>query len=186
MFDLVNYEKFIIDVTEPPRINTCLLCNNRTKKPAVITNGDAKYNEDKAKEFGVWPIFVGHAGGSILLFPEDIGFTWIINKSILPDILKDILEYLKKFNDKIVLEGNDVMLDDKKLFGTMTLGEGPYYEGMFFSFNINLEVIKQVCLKPMKKEPYGLSNLGITPEDIEKLIKDLCTKYKLEIYGGEN
>ena len=185
MFSLINYKRNILKITEPPMLETCLLCNNRSEKPCVITNGTAKYNKDYAKENGIWPMFVGHAGGSIVLFPKDMGFTWVTKTSKLQDIMNDILEYLQKYNSKITINGNDVMLGDKKLFGTMSFGDGPYYEGMFFSFDIDLNIIKGICTKPMEKEPLGLSSLGVTPEEMAKLAEDLAKKYNLKLYGGD-
>ena len=187
MFDMITYEKVLDDVAmRNTKLNTCMICDNRSKYPCVITNSDAVYNSDYAKQYKVWPLFVGHAGGSILLFPNDIGFTWFSEQSKLQDIVKDILEYLQKYDKNIKMDGNDVMLNDKKLFGTMSNGCGPYYEGMFFSFDIDLDIIKKVCTKEMKKEPIGLSYLGITPKEMAELAENLANKYNLKLYGGGN
>jgi lipoate-protein ligase A len=185
MLDMANYKKMIYDMTDNLLLETCVICNNRSGKPCVITNGSTKHNEEFAEENGVWPLFVGHIGGSIVLFPKDIGFTWVTKESKLQDIMKDILEYLQKYNSEITMNGNDVMLGDNKLFGTMSNGKGPCYEGMFFSFDIDLDIIKGVCTKPMVKEPLGLSSLGITPEEMAKLAEDLAKKYNLKLYGGD-
>lgn len=185
MFSMSNYKHKILEITEPPMLETCLLCNNRTNHAYVITNGDAVYNKEYVEKNNIHPLFVGHVGGSIILFPKDIGFTWVTKESKLQDIMKDILEYLQKYNSEITMNGNDVMLGNKKLFGTMSNGEGPYYEGMFFSFDIDLDIINGVCTKPMVKEPLGLSSLGITPEEMAKLAEDLAKKYNLKLYGGD-
>lgn len=186
MFNMNKYEKHISDIINNNLSNVCLLCDNRSDKPAVITSSGTHHDEERAKELGIWPISVGHAGGSIILFPKDMGFTWFSEKTLLQDILNDILKYLKKYNSKITLKGNDVMLGNNKLFGTMSNGVGPYYEGMFFSFDTDLEVIRQVCLKEMEKEPLGLSSIGVTPEEMTKLAGNLAKKYNLEMYGGDN
>lgn len=185
MFDMYNYANNFFQIDNKKMVDICLLCDNRSDKPCVITNASAIHNKDYIKENGIWTLSVGHAGGSIVLFPKDIGFTWVSKESKLQDIMKDILEYLQKYNSEITINGNDVMLGDKKLFGTMSLGGGLYYEGMFFSFDIDLDVIKGVCMKPMVKEPFGLSSLGITPEEMAKLAEDLAKKYNLKLYGGD-
>ena len=185
MIDMINYKEAICTILNNRLYETCIICKNTSNKPYIIANDSSSYNEEYAKANNIQSVYAGHTGGSLLLFPEDLGFTWISTEKKLPMIIQDLLDYLKAYNTAIKLEGNDIMLDNNKLFGTMSSGDGPYYEGMFFSFNSDIDTIKKICKKPMKKEPYGLSNLGITSEEIEKLIVNLCNKYELKIYGGE-
>lgn len=182
MFDFINYYEKLMEIDSKQIFDVCLLSKNMSDKPYIATNGDNSYNKDYVISENFTRVKAEHVGGTIILFPNDIAFTWISHQTKLKDILNDIIIYLNKFDNNIVLKDNDVMLGDKKLFGTMSSGVGPYYEGMFFSFNSDIEIIKKVSTKPMVKEPIGLSAIGITSEDIQNLIMNLIQKYNLKLY----
>lgn len=40
--------------------------------------------------------------------------------------------------------------------------------------NVDLEDIKKICKKPMKKVPKGLSEYGITTEEVEQMFLEFC------------
>ena len=42
------------------------------------------------------------------------------------------------------------------------------------SMNVNLDHIKAICKKPMEKVPKGLSEYGITTEEVEKMFVAFC------------
>ena len=182
MFDFINYYEKLMKVDNKQIFDVCLLSKNMSNKPYVATNGDNSYNKEYMLSKGFIRVKSEHVGGTIILFPNDIAFTWMSRQTKLKDILKDVLDYLTKINPNVVLKDNDVMLGDKKLFGTMTSGEGPCYEGMFFSFDSDVETIKKISTKPMVKEPLGLSSIGVTPEGIEKLIIKIIRKHNLKLY----
>ena len=46
----------------------------------------------------------------------------------------------------------------------------------FIGINTNLDHIKAICRKPMKKVPKGLSEYGITTEEVEQWFLDFCEK----------
>ena len=48
------------------------------------------------------------------------------------------------------------------------------YTGGIISMNVNLDHIKAICRKPMKKVPKGLSDYGITSEEVEEMFLDFC------------
>jgi lipoate-protein ligase A len=74
-------------------------------------------------------------------------------------------------------EGNDVLIDGYKISG---LSATPYghiqYATIHIGVNTNLDYIKQICRKPMKKVPKGLSECGITTEEVEQMFLDFCAK----------
>jgi hypothetical protein len=51
------------------------------------------------------------------------------------------------------------MVEDFKVAGCTSriLSDGRRYTAMHVSINVNLEHIKYICMKPMKKTPAGLS-----------------------------
>ena len=44
----------------------------------------------------------------------------------------------------------------------------------FLCLNVNLDHIKAICKKPMKKVPKGLSEYGITTAEVEKMFLEFC------------
>ena len=50
------------------------------------------------------------------------------------------------------------------------------YELVQISINQDLEVIKNVCLKPMVKVPKGLGEYGVTTEEIIDWVEDWFAK----------
>lgn len=48
------------------------------------------------------------------------------------------------------------------------------YTAGFIGINTNLEHIKAICRKPMQKVPKGLSEYGITTEEVEEMFLNFC------------
>lgn len=72
---------------------------------------------------------------------------------------------------------NDVLVDGYKVLGMAVTRYGRIdYTGGFISLNVNLDHIKAICKKPMEKVPKGLSEYGITTEEVEKMFVAFCKK----------
>ena len=70
---------------------------------------------------------------------------------------------------------NDVLVDGRKVCGLAITRYGRIdYTGGFIGINTNLEHIKAICRKPMAKVPIGLSEYGITTEDVEEMFLNFC------------
>lgn len=55
--------------------------------------------------------------------------------------------------------------------------------------NTNLDHIKAICRKPMKKVPKGLSDYGITTEEVEQMFLEFCKQDSMintAIHNGRN
>jgi len=180
MLDLTKYEMYLQDVLNQKQA-IALLCENKTDKPIIATNKQSDYVNDK--KYVV--LDTKHQGGTLVLFPKDITFTWVSNESKINDIVREIYQYLLNKGLVLSTDNNDIMLRNEKLFGVMSYkSDDMYYEGMFISFNTDVNIIKQVCTKQMNKVPIKM------PEEINRntlviLLKDLCKKHNLKLYGGE-
>lgn len=85
------------------------------------------------------------------------------------------LEWLKAKGLNAVYESNDILVDGHKVCGMCITRYGRIdYTGGIISVNCNLDHIKQICRKPMKKVPKGLSEYGITTEEIEQMFLEFC------------
>ena len=118
--------------------------------------------------------FINRKGGAIVLFPGNIAVDAIFTAgscNIAWDFLKDMVEYLKQKAIDAYLDGNDLMVSGKKVIGAV--GEilpEPFnkyvYTGFSISINTDVELINQICTKPMEKIPGALSDYGITTEEV--------------------
>ena len=72
---------------------------------------------------------------------------------------------------------NDIVVDGYKVCGMCITRYGRIdYTGGIISMNVNLDHIKAICRKPMKKVPKGLSEYGITTEEVEQMFLEFCEK----------
>lgn len=70
---------------------------------------------------------------------------------------------------------NDVLVDGYKVCGMCVTRYGRIdYTGGIISMNVNLDHIKAICKKPMEKVPKGLSEYGITTEEVEAMFIAFC------------
>jgi lipoate-protein ligase A len=89
-------------------------------------------------------------------------------------LLQKIVELavLKGYN--AVIEKNDLLIEGYK---TASYSYRPVlggtYVAMHLSMSVNIDLIKNVCKKPMVKVPKGLNDFDIVEEDILKIIEDL-------------
>lgn len=70
---------------------------------------------------------------------------------------------------------NDIVVDGYKVCGMAITRYGRIdYTAGFIGINTNIDHIKQICKKPMKKVPKGLSEFGITTAEVEQMFLDFC------------
>lgn len=70
---------------------------------------------------------------------------------------------------------NDVLVDGYKVCGMAITRYGRIdYTAGFIDINTNVDHIKAICRKPMNKVPKGLSEYGITTEEVERMFLDFC------------
>jgi hypothetical protein len=70
---------------------------------------------------------------------------------------------------------NDILVDGYKVCGMAITRYGRIdYTAGFIDINTNVDHIKAICKKPMKKVPKGLSEYGITSAEVEQMLLDFC------------
>jgi hypothetical protein len=141
-------------------------------------------DEDFCKSKGVKLLPIPNQGGVIVLSKGDveIGIFQDNGWDVWKNYLNLLCEKLKEKVPNIEVVGNDLVIDGKyKCVGSSSrnLGDAknPYiYTAVHISINMDLELIKNICKKEMVKIPKGLSEYGITTDEIVKLIIDLANK----------
>lgn len=77
---------------------------------------------------------------------------------------------------------NDILVDGYKVCGMCVTRYGRIdYTGGIISVNANLEHIKAMCTKAMKKVPKGLGEYGITTEEVENWFIEFCKEEGHEV-----
>lgn len=85
------------------------------------------------------------------------------------------VEWLKAKGLNADFVSNDIVVDGYKVCGMAITRYGRIdYTAGFIGVNTNLENIKAICKKPMVKVPKGLSEYGITTEEVEQMFLDFC------------
>ena len=140
------------------------------REPDTINEG-----VDVLKDYEV--LDTKHTGGVVVVSEGDISVVHFGN--IGNEFLKDFAMYLiglcKAKGLNATYEDNDILIDGYKISG---LSSTPYgciqYSTIHLGINTNLEHIKAICKKPMNKVPKGLSEYGITTEEVEQMFIDFC------------
>ena len=142
----------------------------------VVLKGNNLINEEYCQKNNLEVYNSSNMGGTIVVSAGDVEFSvfrfdgWNDN-----DIYsRKMLEYLKTRINNIDIKDNDFLVDDKfkvGSFSSINMGENFIYSAFHFSVNVNLEHINNICTKPMNKIPKGLSEFGISGEEIKEFIE---------------
>ncbi len=126
-------------------------------------------------------LYVGqgkYLGGSIVNMPGDLSLcitTWG-HSELAPRIVERAAAWLEKRGAAITRDENDVLADGKKVisWARATTIKGWCQSVVHFSVgSMDLELVREICTKPMVKEPGALSRYGVTAEMLWKEIKDI-------------
>lgn len=143
----------------------------------AIVHRKTQVDEDTCNELGYEIIESFNNGGTILSSKGDVVIAHFY--SPVNDWLKNFnayfVEWLKSKGLSASCEKNDILVDGYKVCGTCITTYGRIdYSGVAISMNVNLDHIKAICKKPMVKVPKGLSEYGITTEEVEEMFLKFC------------
>ena len=113
-----------------------------------------------------------YLGGTIVNFPGDLSLCLVTWGNTLPSFGEDCTGAILHMADGI-RDGNDILVDGKKVasWGRATTRDGWVQTVVHYSINTDADLIREICTKPMEKEPGSLSEYGITAEDILEKLK---------------
>ena len=146
------------------------------EKSIFIAKSDEVDRELCAK-MGYMVLETMHTGGVVVVSEGDISVVHFgeIGNDWMHRFAKYLVEYYKTKGLDATFDGNDILIDGYKISG---LSATPYdniqYSTIHIGINTNLDDIKAICTKPMVKIPRGLSEYGITTEEIEEMFLDFC------------
>lgn len=121
------------------------------------------------------PIYKTHGfGGTIVNFKDDIcvGNYQPNFNNFGKDFIIRFAEWLNDKGLNAVVDSNDVLVDGKyKVASYMSQYiNGCLYTAIHISVNMDLELIKSICTKPMNKVPKGLTDYGLKFGEINQTI----------------
>lgn len=137
---------------------------------------DAKPNFEYCQAHNIPCVDIGRRGGAFVVNKGDIGFGYITNgldNTIGELLYNKFAEYLRAKGLNAEAKDNDVLIDGYKVFGWASNYYKEYdaiYITCHFTISVDLELIKNVCTKPMNKIPKGLSDFGISREEVKEFI----------------
>lgn len=121
-------------------------------------------------------------GGCIVHFKNNVAWAEIRPNNVKGFEYTNILflrafcKYLKDKGLNAVLDNNDILIDNYKVASGCAINLKPDYLRTFsavqISYNCDVEMIENICTKPMTKTPKGLSEYGLTKQEIIDFVEN--------------
>lgn len=156
-----------------------------TKYTNVFCGRNNSLNEEYCREHKIPMFKFPNEGGVVVVHVGDLSighFSFDVDNRFNRDLMNEYIEYLRNKGLNATQIDNDLIIDDVYKCGSYSSRRygDILYSAFHVSVGMNLENIKNICTKPMTKIPRGLSDYGITTEEIQdvfiKYIKDLDAK----------
>ena len=152
--------------------------------PVVIVHRKTQVDETVCNALGYEIVESYNNAGTIVSNAGDvlIGHFYHPNNGWYDRFIAHFIEWLKSKGLNAEFVSNDILVNGHKVCGMcVTRYGGIDYTGGIISINVNLDHIKQICRKPMKKVPKGLLEYGITTDEVVQMFLDFCESDNIEI-----
>lgn len=147
------------------------------ERPVAIVHRAYQVDENVCKELDYDVAESYNNGGTILANKGDIIFSHLDkpDNGWLNQFVDYFVNWLISKGLNAIHEDNDILVDGYKVCGLCITRYGRIdFSSAILGINTNLEHIKAICKKPMKKVPKGLSEYGITTEEVEEMFLKFC------------
>ena len=153
--------------------------------PVTIVHRKTQVDEEVCERLGYEIVESYNNAGTIVSNEGDV----LIGHFAQPDngwydrFIQYFIDWLKAKGLNAEYASNDILVDGNKVCGMCVTRYGRIdYTGGIISINTNLDHIKVICKKPMVKVPKGLSEYGITTEEVEQMFLDFCKQDNEKTY----
>lgn len=142
----------------------------------ALTTASDSTNKEFVESNNLKTASMGNSGGCIVAFPDNLEmgyFTKDVNSTFLERLAQEVVDYLKGKGLNANLDNNDVLVDGTyKVFSTSkaTYDKAILFGAIHISINCDADLVRKICTKEMKKIPKGLSDYGITTEEMRNLV----------------
>ena len=147
------------------------------ERPVAIVHRATQVDEVVCKELGYEVVESYNNGGTILARQGDIIFSHLDepDNGWLPRFADQFVDWLRSKGLNAEYADNDILVDGCKVCGLCITRYGSIdFSSAYIGINTNLDHIKKICRKPMRKVPKGLSEYGISTEEVEQMFLDFC------------
>lgn len=136
-------------------------------------HGSDEIDYTLCEELGVYVAELYHQGGTIIGSEKDLGIEIIAPNDIGLDtnfILNKFYEIISKYvSGNVTIDGNDILIDDKKVMGSMRRSVGNVFVwAAQVSFGDYKDIVSQICTKKSVKEPSCIDSLMLSRELLER------------------
>ena len=144
------------------------------------TTTKANYKYVNSNHLGLF--FLKTAGGVTILQEGNVSFAIVNNPNehhYFSIVLQKFMDFLRSKGLEPINDGNDILVDGFKVcaFSSNYIEEYKWsFSSFTFTINIDLDLVRNVCNKPMVKIPKGLSEFGITREEILNLLEEVINE----------
>lgn len=142
-----------------------------TADEVFVWHGNAALDRDLCAEMGVQVYDMNYIGGTIVSGADDLSFALIVPEDIdisTSCMLLKIKSVMDKYFSDVVIDGNDILIDGKKVLGSMQRRvNNMYIFACQISYTDRSEYIKRLCSKSSIKTP-GFIDKGILPKNVLK------------------
>lgn len=151
------------------------------ERPVAIVHRAHQVDAETCGMLGYEIVESFNNGGTILATEGDI----IMSNLDAPEngwiqrFAEHFVDWLKVRGLNAEYVDNDVLIDGFKVCGTCVTRYGRIdFSSAILTVTVKLDHIKAICKKPMKKVPKGLSDYGITTEEVERMFLAFCESDK--------
>lgn len=145
------------------------------ESPVVFVHKKRQVDEETCESMGYEVYEAAYNGGTIVANKGDIALAHFqhIGNGWHGRFVSYFVDWLKSKGLNAEYLDNDILVDGYKVCGMCVTRYGRIdYTAGLIGINTNLDHIKAICKKPMKKVPKGLSEYGITTEEVEQMFLD--------------
>lgn len=156
------------------------------KEVEVGYGDDCDFNKEYCDLYNIPYYNRGGDGGTIVFSKGNVAVGFVYNnrkyrKWMLTCLLDDLSVYFKSLGLNSARSRNDILIDGYKVASGCAINLKPdfkwTYEAVQISVNQEIELIQNICTKPMAKMPRALSEYGITTEEIAQWCSEWLTTH---------
>lgn len=150
-------------------------------RPVVLIYRKGQVDESVCDEMGynIYELF--YNGGTIISNGGDVGMAHFgeVNNDWCKRFAEHFTKWLKNKGLNAEITKNDILVDGYKVVAMCVTRYGRIdYTCIHIGINTDIEAIKRICKKPMVKVPKGLSEYGITTEEVKEMFLDFCGQFE--------
>ena len=127
-------------------------------------HGSDEIDYDLCAKMGIVIADMNYSGGTIIGGPKDLGIEFLVPRELdlyLNQFMQKFYQIIKKYfpNDLVEIVGNDILLNGKKILGSMTRSFSKIYVwAAQLSFENHNDTISLICNKKSTKQPGYMDN----------------------------